>query len=105
MTSVDPDARRLGLLGTTSPESLVIRVLILQPGSKRVFDEREWRDSLVEVERGELEVQLRGGTRLGYVTGDVLWLVGLPVLALYNPGLERAVLVAASRGTIQRSEV
>jgi hypothetical protein len=104
MTAAAADVRRLGLLGRKASAALVIRVLILQPGRDRVFDEREWRDSLVEVECGEIELQLRGGTRRVYAAGDVLWLIGLPVLAVRNPGRGSAVLVAASRRKVRRSE-
>jgi quercetin dioxygenase-like cupin family protein len=97
MTGQDADAGRLGLLGRTRAEAFTIRVVVLQPGSERVFDEREWRDSLVEVECGQLELELRNGQKRVFSCGDVLWLVGLPILSLHNHGCERVVLVAASR--------
>ena len=102
MTGQDADAGRLGILGRTRGEAFAIRVVVLPPGSERVFDEREWRDSFVEVECGQIELELRSGDRRVFESGDVLWLVGLPILALHNRGCECAVLVAASRRHIQR---
>jgi hypothetical protein len=101
MTGQDADAGRLGLLGRTRAEAFVIRVVVLPPGSQRVFDEREWQDSLVEVECGQLQLELRNGQRRVFASGDVLWLVGLPILSLHNRGCERLVLVAASRRHIE----
>jgi hypothetical protein len=92
-----PDAGRLDLLGKTASEAFLVRVLILPPGSRRVFDDLDWQDSLVEVACGELELELRGGARQAHGASDVLWLTGLPVVALCNPGYERTLLVAASR--------
>ena len=72
-------------------------VVTLPPGGRRVHDDAEWRDALVIVERGEIELELstRGSCRLG--RGAVLWLTGLGVRALHNPGPEPAVLVAVRR--------
>jgi hypothetical protein len=104
VTSVGPDAGRLGLLGKTASEAFLVRVVALPPGSRRVFDERDWRDSLVEVACGELELELRGGARQVHGAGGVLWLAGLPIVALGNPGCDGALLVAASRRRIHRPE-
>jgi hypothetical protein len=68
----------------------------VQPGRERVED-AVWRNALVVVERGEVELEFRRGSRLCFRRGDVLWLTGLPVRALCNPGQEPALLVAVSR--------
>jgi len=97
MTGQYCDVGRLGLLGRTRSGAFATRIVVLPPGSSLVFDEREWRDCLVEVERGDVKLQLRGGGGHECRAGDVLWLVGLPILALHNPGCDRTVLVAVSR--------
>jgi hypothetical protein len=97
MIGRDPDIGRLSLLARTPTETFAIRLLVLAPGTERVFDEHEWRDSLVEIECGQVELELRGGDRQLFESGDVLWLAGLPIVALHNRGRDRAMLVAASR--------
>ena len=74
-----------------------VRVVELPPGRERATHEAEWRDALVVVDRGEIELDCVGGSRRRFGRGAVLWLGGLPLRALRNPGDERAVLVAVSR--------
>ncbi|MGH2700028.1 MAG: hypothetical protein ACRDJL_12650 [Actinomycetota bacterium] len=71
--------------------------MTVAPGRPRPYDEAEWRDALVIVERGEIEVECLGGFFRRFPSGAVLWLVDLPVLAIHNRGPEPAVLVAVSR--------
>jgi quercetin dioxygenase-like cupin family protein len=74
-----------------------VHVVAVAPGDARPYEPAEWRDALVVVERGEIELEtVSDGTRR-YVRGDVLWLSGLPLRALRNRGGEPAVLVAVSR--------
>jgi hypothetical protein len=88
---------RLAFLGRPLPGSFERRVVVVAPGRQRAFDDAEWRDALVVVERGEIELECLGGTCWRFGRGDVLWLIGLPVRALHNPGREPAVLAAVSR--------
>ena len=74
-----------------------LRVVELPPGGERAYDGAEWHDALVVVERGEIELDCRGGSRPRFAGGAVLWLGGLPVRALQNPGPTPAVLVAVAR--------
>jgi hypothetical protein len=73
------------------------RELVLDPGDRHAYDEAEWRDALVVVKRGELDVECRAGGRMRFVAGDMLWLTGLPLRALKNEGPEPVVLVSVSR--------
>ncbi len=73
------------------------RVVIIAPGSWRRYDATEWRDALVLVERGPVELQDRDGRRRSFARGAVLWLTGLPLAALHNPGRRPVVLVAITR--------
>jgi hypothetical protein len=77
--------------------AVTIRVVVVAPGGERLYDATEWCDALVEVEHGELDVEMRDGARCHFASGVVLWLVGLPITRLYNPGHEPTVLVAVSR--------
>lgn len=73
------------------------RVVVVAPGDARPFDAREWRDALVVVERGEIELEGRSGAVYPFGCGAVLWLDGLPLRALRNRGGEPAELLALSR--------
>jgi hypothetical protein len=95
--SGDGPAGRLSLLGRRLPPSFELRVVTLAPGRARPFDQAEWRDALVVVERGEVELECLSGGRWRFPRGGVLWLVGLPLRALHNRGPEPVLLVAVSR--------
>lgn len=73
------------------------RVVTIEPGGTRPFDEAEWRDAIVVVESGAVEVEGRCGTRRCFRRGDLLWLTGLSLRALHNHGAEPAVLIAVAR--------
>jgi quercetin dioxygenase-like cupin family protein len=79
------------------PPAFVLRAVAVAPGCKRAYDEAEWRDAIVVVERGEIELECLGGTSQRFRRGDLLWLTGLPLRALHNRGRESALLVAVSR--------
>lgn len=89
--------RRLSFLGSRLPRSFELRMVVVPPERERAFDDAEWRDALVVVERGQIELESLAGTRWRFERGDVLWLIELPVRTLRNRGREPAVLVAVSR--------
>ena len=76
---------------------LDFRVVELPPGGERPYDASEWAGALVIVDRGEVELECVDGDRPRFAGGAVLWLAGLPVRELRNPGSEPAVLIAVSR--------
>jgi hypothetical protein len=78
---------RLSFLGRPLPGWFEVRVVVVvvAPGRERAFDDAEWRDALVVVERGEIELECLGGTCWRFGRGDVLWLIGLPVRTLHPP--------------------
>ena len=71
--------------------------MALAPGGTLRYDEEEWRDALVTVESGEIELQMKCGRSCFFQRGDLLWFQGLPLASLHNRGAEPTVLVAASR--------
>jgi hypothetical protein len=73
-----------------------IRAVRIRAGCERSYDEAEWRDAVVFVRRGEVELECVGGTRRRFERGDVLWLAGLPLRALHSRR-GPVVLVAVSR--------
>jgi uncharacterized protein len=74
-----------------------VRVLTLRPGSDRPYDAAEWRDAIVVVEQGELELECRSGGRRRFPRGSVLWLSGLPLRTLAARGEDTLLLVSVSR--------
>jgi hypothetical protein len=74
-----------------------VRRLWLAPGQQVAYRRAGWRDALVVVERGDLEVRYRDGDTARFGGGAVLWLDSLPVRSLRNPGHLDAVITAVSR--------
>jgi hypothetical protein len=84
------------------PDVFDVRRIVVAPGAERPFDEAEWRDTIVVVESGRLELECLSGSRFGFGCGDVLWLIGLPIRALHNRGRAPTVLLAVSRSPTER---
>ena len=76
---------------------MTIREVAVAPGGDRPYDAAEWRDALVLVKSGEIEVRGVSGARSAFGRGDLLYLDRIPLRGLHNPGVEPAVLVAVSR--------
>lgn len=72
------------------------REIHISPGSRRVFAEAEWRDTILVVEQGEVELETIGGERVGFATGAVVFF-GTWLRALRNRGRVPVVLSAISR--------
>ena len=87
----------LSFIGRSLPPAFVLRMVAIAPGGRRRYDSDEWRDALVVVEQGELELECLSGCRHCFPRGGVLWLAGLPLRALHNKGCEPALLAAVSR--------
>ena len=87
----------LCFLGRRLPPMFERRVVVVAPGRARLFDEGDWSDALVVVELGAIDLETRDGESRRFARGDVIWLTGLPLSALQNPGPEPAVLVAVRR--------
>jgi hypothetical protein len=79
------------------PPGFVVRAVGVDPGGDRIYNEREWRDAIVVIAHGEIELETVNGDRQRHGRGDILWLCELPLRALHNRGTEGAVLVAVSR--------
>jgi hypothetical protein len=70
---------------------------VLESGQSRPSGDAEWRDALVIVERGDVELECAAGGRRRFSGGAVLWLEGIDLRMLHNVGDEPAVLLAVSR--------
>src|SRR6266545_2428907 len=73
------------------------RTIVVAPGHTRSYEEPEWRDAIVVVKHGVVELQGADEDRRRFLCGDILWLDGLSIRAVHNPGPEPAVLMAVSR--------
>ena len=58
---------------------------------------QDWDDALVVVQQGDVDLCCARGARRRFREGAVLFLQGLALQALHNPGVEDVVLVALSR--------
>jgi hypothetical protein len=96
---VDDDCARarLPFPGSRLPPGFTPRTVAIAPCATVTFEAAAWRDTIVGVEHGEIDLVCAGGARLRCLPGDVLWLTGLSLIALHNPGDEPAVLVAVRR--------
>lgn len=81
-----------------TPE-FVIRDVAMAADSELAFDPAEWRDTLVLVERGRLELDCGDGQRGVFGTGAILCLAELPLRTLRTADREPVVLVAVSRSS------
>ena len=74
-----------------------LRVVTVAPGGERAYEAAEWRDALVVLQHGEIDLVGLSGVRRRFASGSVLWLEGLELRELHNPGAEPARLLAVSR--------
>jgi hypothetical protein len=79
------------------PLGFEVGAVEVEPGGHRIYHEREWSDAIVAVTCGEIELEFLSGARHRFGRGDLLWLAGLPLRALHNPGRDPARLIAVSR--------
>lgn len=73
------------------------RVVTIVPGETLPFVEADWADTLVVIERGDVDLCCSRGGRRRFGASAILVLTGLSLVSLHNPGVEDAVLVSLSR--------
>jgi quercetin dioxygenase-like cupin family protein len=81
----------------SAPPAFECRAVAVEPGGVRIYNEAEWRDAIIVVGSGEIELEALGGNRERFQCGDVLCFEGLPLRSLHNRGAEPAVLVSVWR--------
>ena len=91
------DSERISFLDAELPPGFELELVSVEPGATRPYRDADWWDSLIVVEHGALELECVRGGRRRFETGAVMWLAGLPLVALHNPGPEPVVLAAVSR--------
>jgi quercetin dioxygenase-like cupin family protein len=95
MSASEERPARIG--GGALPPGFARRALAIRPGEERAAETAGWGDALVVVERGQVELERRGGTRARFGHGDILWVGAGSLRALRNPGRELALLIAVFR--------
>ena len=80
------------------------RTVVLEPGTSRPSGDVEWRDAIVMVESGDVELECAAGGRRRFAAGAVLWLAGIDLRLLHNVGAGPVVLVAVSRRPTDRPD-
>jgi hypothetical protein len=79
------------------------RVVDVAPGEELEIDTDRWRDVLVVLESGEIELECAAGGRSRFAAGAVLCLLP-PVCFLRNTNSDPARLIAISRRSLERSK-
>jgi hypothetical protein len=79
------------------------RVVEVAPGAELEIDADRWRDALVVLEGGEIELECAAGERCRFAAGSVLCLLP-PVRFLRNDSSEPARLITVARRARNRSK-
>jgi hypothetical protein len=91
------DASPAALDPRTLPSWVERHVVSIPVGHSHPYAEDEWRDALVMITTGELEIECAFGGRRHFEQGAILWLVGLDVRWLHNAGHATVTLTAIRR--------
>ena len=94
---MDLDESTLSFLQLPLPRTFDLRLVSIPAGGARPFVAADWDDSLVVVEQGPVELECVRGGRRAFATGAVMFLTGLPLRTIHNPGPAPALLAAVSR--------
>jgi hypothetical protein len=87
----------LSFTGRRLPAYCELRLIRVEPGGEREYDEAEWKDAIVVVEEGQIDLECLDGGFRRFPQGAILFLVGLRLRALINRGSVPVVLSAVSR--------
>lgn len=96
--SINPSGPRSPYASGQARRWFIVRHVTIAGGRELAFDAAEWRDAIVVVERGSLEVESLHGDRRTFETGAVLCLDRLPLRRARNVGREPVLLFAVSLG-------
>jgi hypothetical protein len=88
---------RLPFLDGDLAPSFRRRIVTIEPGCWRPYAAAEWRDTLVVVRSGEVELETCDGQRWRFRCGAVLCLAGMSLKGLWNPGTIDTLLLAVWR--------
>jgi hypothetical protein len=78
-------------------DRFVRRLVTLGAGEERPYVEAEWRDTLIVIVRGALELRCQAGGARRFAAGAILWTQDLGLRQMVNPGDSETLLIAVSR--------
>ena len=102
MSRHDQDSERLDLLGRPIPSGFDVQVVALEPGCELRIEECPPSAVFVEVDDGEVELELSSGETRSFGAGALLWLMGGRLRALPPAS---AVVIALWRSAGTRPDV
>ena len=73
------------------------RVVTIAPGDRRPYVDGDWRDALVVIVRGAVDLECTRGGRRRFEAGTMMSLDGLGLVALFNPGPSDLVIITITR--------
>lgn len=73
------------------------RVVTIAPGDRRPYVDEDWRDALVMIAHGAVDLECTRGGRRRFEQGAMMCLEGLGLVALFNPGPDDLVIVTITR--------
>ena len=85
---------QISFLGRGCPSGFRLRTTVLASGAELAFRAADWRDALVVVEIGEVEIECSTGPRAVFGAGAVLTFAGLTPRCLRNPG-DRPLIISS----------
>jgi hypothetical protein len=85
------------LLGGALLAGFQRRVVVLGPRDRRAYRPADWRDAIVLVDHGQIQLEFAGQPPRRFGRGALLCLGGLGLSAIYNHGPQPAVLIAVWR--------
>ncbi len=94
---IDPDEIDAERLAREVPARFGKRTVELAPASALAYDASSWRDAIVFVTAGEIELECSSGARRRFRQGDILCLARLPLRLLRNAGTAPARLLVIWR--------
>jgi hypothetical protein len=95
MTAASVD--RPGFLGRPIGPAFQARSITIPAHGERVVDAGFWRDAIVAVQRGRLEIETIAGGRLAFPPGALVCFEGVRLRALRCLDAESVVLLVISR--------
>jgi glyoxylate utilization-related uncharacterized protein len=84
-------------LAETASSGFCKRVVELEPESLLLYEADAWRDAIVFVTAGEIELECTSGERHRFRRGDILCLEPFPIRAVRNSSRAPARLLAVRR--------
>lgn len=100
MSDADADVIDVERLARTPSTALIKHIVELAVGEVLAVDAASWRDAIVFVTAGEIDVECVGGGRRRFGDGDIVCFARVSVRALHNCGRGEARLLVVCRRTL-----